>query len=196
MQRGIGLLEVIVWIAVFVAAMFALMSSVLYFYRTSNYAISQSGSVASGQRGIDSVVKTIRAAAYASNGAYPIVSIATSSVVLYANIDSDPGIERVRFYLATTTLYRGVTEPQGDPATYAEAEAASTVSEYVRNLDATVGTTTFTYYDKNGAQVTDYAKIGDVRFVTLTLVVDVDPNRSPTILTLRSSTALRNLIGK
>jgi len=27
-------------------------------------------------------------------------------------------------------------------------------------------------------------------------LVDVDPNRSPTIITLRSSAALRNLVGK
>lgn len=191
-----SLIEALVWIAIFISAMIALTSSVLYFYRTSNFAIQQSSAVASAQRGIDTMVKTIRSAAYAGNGAYPIVSLAAQDLKFYADTDGDAGIEEVHYYLLGTTLFRGVINPSGDPSVYTGAEATSTVSDYVRNLDATTGTTTFVYYDKNGAKITDYAKIGDVRFVSATLIVDVDTGRPPTALTLRSSAALRNLVGK
>lgn len=172
--------------------MLAVSSSVLYFYRTSSYAIQEATAITSTQHGIDAMVRTIREAGYSSVGAYPVVSIATSSLTFYANIDSDVPVEQVHYYVSGTTLYLGIVEPTGNPAVYSGAEATSTVSENIKNIDQ--GVDLFTYYGTSGAQVTDYARVADVRFVTLNLVADIDPNRAPTLVTLRSSTALRNLI--
>lgn len=188
-----GLLEVVVWIAVFTSAMLALTSSVLYFYRTSNYAIQQGAATASAQHGIDLMVRTIREASYAGNGAYPVVSLGDNDLKFYAEIDGDSGIELVHYYLSGTSLMRGVIKPTGDPSVYTGAETIAVVSDNVRNV--VLGTSLFSYYDKNGALVSDFAKIGDVRYVSATLLVDVDPIRSPTPLSLRSSAAMRNLIG-
>ncbi len=192
-SRGMGLLEAVVWVAVFVSAMLALTSSVLYFYRTSNYAIQQASATASAQRGIDAMIRAARETSYASNGAYPIVSLADNDFRFYAEIDGDSGIEQVHYYLSGTALLKGIIDPTGDPPAYTATESISTTSEDVRNIAQ--ATSLFTYYDKNGTLVTDYAKIGDVRYVSATLLVDVDPNRSPTPLSLRSSAAMRNLIG-
>ncbi|OGG56689.1 hypothetical protein A3D71_03570 [Candidatus Kaiserbacteria bacterium RIFCSPHIGHO2_02_FULL_55_20] len=188
-----GLLEAVVWVAVFTSAMLALTSSVLYFYRTSNYSVQQGAATASAQRGIDLMIRTIREASYASNGAYPVVSLGNNELKFYAEIDGDSGIELVHYYLSGTSLVRGTVEPSGDPFVYTGAEATSTVSDNVRNV--ILGTSLFSYYDKNGTLVSDYAKIGDVRYISATLLVDVDPVRSPTPLSLRSSAAMRNLIG-
>ena len=54
----------------------------------------------------------------------------------------------------------------------------------------------FTYYDEEGAQVTDYADIAAVRFVTVNIVVDVDTGKLPDPFYIRSSAALRNLSGQ
>lgn len=186
------LLETIIWVALFVSAMFAIMSSVLYFYRTNNYALQQATAVASAQHGMDTVVKTLRETAYSSVGAYPIVSMSANDLVFYSNIDSDPYIEKVHFYVSSTTLYEGIVDPSGDPPSYAGAETVYDISDYIHNLDQAV--TTFTYYDANGAKITDMTKVANVRFVTIDLVVNVDPNKLPNQLTLQSSTALRNLI--
>ncbi len=191
-QAGVTLLETIVWISIFIAIMMAISQSVLYFYRTSNYAIQEATAISSAQRGIDSMVRTIREAAYSNVGAYPVVSMATSTFTFYANTDSDVLVEKVQYYISGTTLYLAITKPTGDPAVYTGAAATSTISDNVKNVSQSVNL--FTYYDKNGAQVTDYTKIADVRFVTLNLVTDIDPNRAPTLTTLRSSAALRNLI--
>ena len=59
-----------------------------------------------------------------------------------------------------------------------------------------LGIPAFTYFDKNGTQVSNYTKIGDVRFITENIYVDVDPNRTPTPISLKSSAALRNLVGR
>ena len=193
------MIEMLVYITVFVFVMLALVMSVRYFYRTSNYSIQQAQATASAQRGIDKAVRIARGAAYADNGAYPIISFGPNDLKFYANIDADASIEKMHYYVASTTaswssLIEGVINASGDPAVYTAAEANSTLSNYVHNLDQ--GVSTFTYYDQNGVQITDYTKIGDVRYVTINLTVDIDPNRTPTILTLRSSAALRNLVGK
>lgn len=187
------MIEAVVWIGVFISAMLALTTSVLYFYRISNYTIQQATATASAQRGIDSMVRTIREASYASNGAYPVVSLSDNDFKFYADIDNDLGIERIRYYLLGSQLFKGVVEPMGDPAVYTGVEATSSVSEYVQNLNKS--TALFTYYDKNGAQVTDYSKIADVRFVAANLLIDVDTNKTPIPLNLRSTAAMRNLIG-
>ena len=193
-NSGITLIESLVWIAVFVSAMLALTTSVTYFYRTSNYAIQQASATASAQHGIDLMIRTAREASYASNGAYPIVSLAGNDFRFYADIDTDVGIEQLHYYLSGTTLLKGVVEPSGDPSVYTGTEATSTVSEDVRNIIQS--TLLFSYYDKNGTLMSDYSKIGDVRYVSANLLVDVDPNRSPTPLSLYSSAAMRNLIGR
>lgn len=192
-NSGLSLIETLVWIAVFISAMFALMTSVLYFYRTSNYTIQQASATVSAQHGIDQMIRTVREASYASNGAYPVVSLAGNDFKFYADIDGDFGIEQVHYYLSGSLLLRGVVEPSGDPPAYTGAEVVSTVSQDVRNIAQS--TLLFTYYDKNGTLISNYAKIGDVRYVSTRLLVDVDPNKSPIPLSLNSSAALRNLVG-
>ncbi len=193
-ERGLSLIETVVWISVFTSAMLALTTSVIYFYRTSNYTIQQAGATASAQRGMDLMIRTAREASYASNGAYPVVSLTGNDFRFYADIDDDVGIEQLHYYLSGTSLMRGVIEPSGDPAVYTGTETVSIVSQDVRNIAQS--TLLFRYYDKNGTLMTDYARIGDVRYVSATLLVDVDPNKTPTPLSLSSSAALRNLIGK
>ncbi|MEK7601079.1 MAG: hypothetical protein AAB480_00915 [Patescibacteria group bacterium] len=190
--RGVTFIETLVWIVLFTLVMLAITQSVLYFYRTSNYVIQESTAISSAQRGIDSMVRVIREAAYSDTGAYPIVSMATSSFTFYANTDTDTPVEKVRYYISGTTLYLGVVNPSGDPAVYTGAEATTTLSDNIKNISQSVNL--FTYYDQNGAQISDFTQIANVRFVTLNLVADIDPNRAPTLLTLRSSAALRNLI--
>ena len=185
------LFEVLVSVTVFVFAMTAIVASVQYFYRTNTYAIEQSSAVTSAQRGIESVIKTMREAAYASNGAYPIVALDPYEITFYADIDSDPYIEQVRYYVQGTSLFRDVTDPSGDPPVYGAPQTTSLISETVRNVDQ--GVTLFEYYDVNGALMSDYSAIADVRFITMNIVVNVDPNRLPNQFTLRSTAALRNL---
>ncbi len=190
-SRGMGIVETIVYVGVFLMIMLAIVTSIQYFYRTNNYSIQQASAVTSAQRGIDTMVRELREAAYSSNGAYPIVSFGQNDLRFYANVDTDPLIEEVHYYVQGTSLMRGVIDPSGDPPSYANPEVASAISDNVRNVAH--GIPIFTYYDTNGTQITDYTKIGDVRFISASVQVDVDPNRSPTPLTIRSSAALRNL---
>lgn len=192
-SRGLTALEALVWVAIFSVVMGTIVSATLYFYRVNRYTLGQATSVTSGQRGLEEMMRTIREAAYASDGAYPIISISTSSFSFYADVDSDPQIERLRYFLQGTTLYEGIVEPSGDPPTYTSAEATSTVSEDVRNV--LFATSTFRYFDDVGSLMTDYTQVDDVRFVTANLIIDVDTAALPLEVTLRSSAGMRNLVG-
>lgn len=189
-STGLTLVETVVWVAIFALIIPAIAASVLYFYRTNKYALEQSSAVTSAQRGMDKMVRTIREAAYGSDGAFPIVSIGANDLVFYADTDSDPLIEKVHYFLSGTDLSQGIVDPAGDPPSYGGAEAVSTLSDYVRNQGQTA---TFNYYDKDGAEITDYSNRTAVRFVKMSVIVNVDPNRLPNQLTLSSSAALRNL---
>lgn len=188
---GMMMVEVVVWVSVLIFALLALTTSVRYFYRTNAYAVEQASAVSSAQRGIDRAVRTTREAAYSSEGAFPIVSIGANDMVFYADIDSDPLIEKVHYFLQGTMLRQGITDATGDPPGYTAAEVVSILSDNVRNLDQ--AQSTFRYYDQVGMEITDYARWADARFVTMSIIVNVDPNRLPNQITLTSSAAMRNL---
>lgn len=193
-EHGFTIVETLVWIAVFTAAMLAIVSALLYFYRANSYAIEQATATASAQRGLEQMMRTIREGAYSSQGAFPIVSIAANDFVFYADIDDDALIERVHYYINETDLMRGVVEATGNPPDYTGAEAVSVVADYVRNIAQ--GLTTFRYYDEIGSEITNYTNWTAVRFVKVTLAVNVNLVTLPNQLTLNSSAAIRNLAGK
>lgn len=191
-QRGMTFIEALVWIAIFTFAMLAVTTTLISFYRSNAYTIEQAQAVESARRGIASAIREMRETQFASDGAYPIVSIATSSLMFYANTDADADIERVRYSVVGTDFMRFVLQPSGSPLAYTGEETSSVVSDQVRNIANNI--VTFTYHDEDGAEILDYARAQDVRFVRLDLVVNVNPDRLPNELTLRSSAALRNLI--
>ena len=192
--RGFTGIETLVWISIFVSAMLAVTSSILYFYRTNSFIIQEADAISSSERGVEVMIGAIREAAYASNGAYPIISMAANDFVFYSDVDSDPAIERVHYFISGTELRQGIVQPTGDPPVYTSAEVVNTLSTNVRNI--TQGVSTFTYYDMNGALMSNLTLIGSLRFVTANVVVDTDLNKPPTPLTIRSSAGLRNLVGK
>ncbi|MDP3646016.1 MAG: type II secretion system protein [bacterium] len=190
-SRGMTLLETLVWVSITSMIMLAITQSIQAFYRTNTYATEQGAAITSAQRGIESGIKTMREAAYSSNGAWPIISMASSSFSFYADIDEDPFVERIRFFIQGGSLMRGVIDPSGDPPVYTNPETLSSVSDYVRNNEKDVAM--FQYYDVNGNLMTDLTKIAEVRFVQTTVVVNINPDRLPNQFTLRSTAALRNL---
>ncbi len=194
-HSGMTFIEAMVWIALLVSAMTAIASTVLYFYRTNAYSLEQSTAVTSAQRGLDSMVRTIREAAFSSEGAFPIVSVAPDDFTFYADVDSDSQLERVHYYLNGTTMMRGILNPTGNPPDYIGAETPEVVADYVRNTS--LGIPTFQYFDALGAAIaSSTSAYTAVRFVKVTLAVNVNTVTLPNQLNLYSSAALRNLIGK
>lgn len=87
-------------------------------------------------------------------------------------------------------LRRGVIEPSGSPVVYPiDQEQTKIITSYVRNAPPI-----FTYYDKNGDQITDDPSLlNDTKMVRLYMVINVDPNRPPDDYELEQYVQIRNL---
>jgi len=192
-EKGFTFIEAIVVISVFTIAMIALTTSVRYFYRANAYNIEQSFAVNSARKGIEYMVRDIREATYSDEGAYPIISVDGNSMYFYSDVDRDNNIERIRYFLDGTSLKKGVTESSGDPLAYDDAdEVVGIMSEHVQNENQ--GVLIFRYYDNTGGEILNYGlNITSIAFVTVNLIVNINPLRLPNEFTLRSSATMRNL---
>ncbi len=148
-----------------------------------------------GRRALRYFVAELREASPSSSGAYPIAQAATSSITFFSNIDSDASKEQVRYFLQNKKFMKGVIKPTGNPPVYnAGSEVLTTVATDISN-----GTSTpvFQYFDTTYAGTTTPLampiNVTQVRLVNIQLVVDRDPNRSPTPLTVYSAVTVRNL---
>ncbi len=191
-QRGFTMLEAIVFLSIVVLIITAIVSSLRYTYRGQRFAFEQADATRSARAGIERVVRDVREASYADDGAYPIVAMATSSLTFYSDYDNDNKVERVRYFLEGTDFKKGVIDSAGDPPAYAtSSEVVTGVSDNVRN--ESVGTPLFTFYDTAGAEMTDLSEIDEFAFLLVRLVVNLNPERAPNDFELRSSAALRNI---
>ncbi|MEK9176993.1 MAG: hypothetical protein AAB923_01735 [Patescibacteria group bacterium] len=190
-MRGISLLESVVVIAIATIVMIAIANSVLFFYRANTASIEQAYQIDITRKGVELLVRDIREASYADNGAYPLETMASSTITFYADTDKDNLTERITYELAGTSFKRAVLDPSGNPTTYNGPAATSSVSEYMRNLED--GIPVFRYYDKDNVEVVNPANIVDVVSVSVTAVVNIVTTRAPGEFTLKSSATIRNL---
>lgn len=192
-MRGFTLAEMLVVIAVSTIVAGTLMSVIVSFYRNNAYVFEAAVAVDSARKGIGFAVQDLREATYGDDGSYPIESAATSSVTFYSDVDADGGVERVRIYIYDEVLYRVVTNATNSPPTYSgQTGATTTIVSYVRN-----GTTTplFTYVDSEGTALPQQGTdVSEIAAVTVTLMVDVNPTRAPSVLTFSNTATLRNLL--
>ena len=191
-ERGFTLIEAITTLAIFMIISVSVVSSIVMLYKGNRYAMEQSIAVENARRGVEQMVRDIREASYSDSGAYPVVSIGSTSVAFYSDLDRDNDVELVRLFLSGTSFKKRVTNPSGSPATYNEANGAeSTLSENVRNGEQ--GAPIFEYYNSSGVKLTSYGNVTPAVFVKVSLIVNVNPETLPNEYVLRSSATIRNL---
>lgn len=190
-RSGFTLIEMLVVIALTSVVLLALTFLIQYFYKTNAYALEQTQAVNSARQSVETAMHDLREATYGADGSYPIASAATSTVTFYASVSGTTAVEKVRYYLSGTTLYRGTTESGGSPPSYAgQPESTTLVVDNIRN-----GTSTplFAYYDADGNALSAPVNVAQVASVQIDVRTDVNPNRAPEVYTLIGSATLRNL---
>lgn len=195
MQRrsisGFTLIETMVVVAIVVTSGVALMGAIQYFYRSNAYILEQTAALESARRGHAFTLQNLREATYGDDGAYLVTAAATSSATFHADIDKDGGVERVRFYVQNRTLYRGITNSTGNPATYAgQPETVETVARDIRNATSTP---IFMYYNASGTALPYPIDLSEVVSVGVHFEIDLNPARAPNLFTLAGTATLRNI---
>lgn len=190
-MRGITLIETVVSVSIFTMIMVVVVTSVLFFYRANSSSLEQSYQIDSARRGVEFLTRDIREATHGDDGSYPVSAIGPTSLTFYSDTDLDQDVEQITYTLSGTTLSRTVKEPSGTPSSYPGLGTTTPVSLYVRNGEESQSI--FRYYDGAGSEITNYQEVGEVRFVSINLIVNILPVRAPEEFTLRSSATLRNL---
>lgn len=194
-MRGFTLIEVITTIAIFVVIMIAVSA---FQYNVLNY--NRIGTVAlTNAQEVESLLKTmakeIRSMELGSDGSYAISAAATTSLTFFADVDSDGNKEKVRYYIATTTIYRGVIKPTGSPATYAPSNETTKI--LVTGIRNSSSAPIFDYFDSmyagTSTPMTYPLNLTSIRLVKVTLTIDTDPNKAPVLRTYTTQVGLRNL---
>lgn len=188
--RGLTMIEVIVYSAIFVLVLSALVSVLNYTYRSGRFVYEQADANNEVRKGVQAMIQAIRESAYADNGAYPLVSMSASSITLYSDTDNDGSAERITFTIENEVLVKKVVIASGNPPAYGGAETTTPVAYFVRN--GSVGVPLFTYYDNSGVQIADYTDITRVASVVARLVVNLYPERAPEDYEIRSRASFRN----
>ncbi len=192
-QKGFTLIEMIVVIALYTVIMFVVMNSIASFYQFNGYAIAQSYQITDARQGVDLMVRDLREMTYADDGTFPLVIMEDNRVGFYSDIDRDDSVEYVEYQLASTTLTKRIFNATGTPPIYSTTtpDTIVTLSEYVQNgLQAD---SVFVYFDESGNEATATSTITDIRYIRVSVIVNIDPIRDPGEFLLRSSASLRNL---
>jgi len=194
-RTGFTLIETIVAIAIFTVAMFVVSAFILMMYRTQGYAFNQSQAISEARKGVETMVKEIREAQIAENGAYTIEATNDYEFTFYGDIDKDSTIERVRYFVDGTDFKKGVIKPTSVsqlsdlPIQYlSQNEQISVLSHYVRGVPPI-----FRYYDDSGNELPAPARRKDTTMMKLRLAINVDPTRPPDDFVLESEVQIRNL---
>lgn len=180
MSRGFTLVEVLVVVGIVVLITGALTS----FERTifTQNSLLQNNLLADqdARTALRSFVAELREAAPSDAGAYAIASAASTSITFYADVKGDGLHDRIRYFVATSTLWRGFLKPTGSPLVYNNAN--ETVTTLARGLTSS-SPTIFSYYNDNYAGTSTPlafpVDVAAVRLVQLTLSIDNDPNQPP-----------------
>ena len=191
-HAGFTLVEMVMVIAIYTLVMFAIMQSVGVFYRYNAYALAQAQQVNQARRGMDILVRDIREMTFADDGTFPLSLMEDHRIGFYSDIDRDNSVEYVEIELASTTLEKRIYNAVGNPPVYdSVADETHILSTYVQNLEQS--TSTFFYFNSEGAPATATTTVTDVVYVEAQIIVNIDPVRDPGEFMLRSSAALRNL---
>lgn len=122
---------------------------------------------------LTSFTNEIRNAAAGNDGSYQLSTASDTQVVFFSNFGaSGTKINRIRYYISGTTLYKGVVVPTGSPLAY--NLGTEVVTAVQANL-ANGGTPVFYYYDDSYDGTTNPliqpVNLTQVKFVKINLIV-------------------------
>ena len=195
-RAGFTLIEVVVAVALFTLISYGLITLVSRIFTLSSKDRSAISDSDQARKLVFKIITQIRNATTGNNGAYPIDTAAAQQLIFYSNADTDPSIERIRYFLQNGSLYEGVTEFNG--STY----NTSTETTWVVQNDIANNSTTplFYYYDgtytgsSSQSSLAQPVNVTQVKFIKLNMQIYNKAGLTGTsYYTVTGSGAIRNL---
>ena len=197
-RRGLTLVETLVAIGIFTMGLSGFSILFVRIWNSNSYTMEMGQSAMAVSQGVNRIVDYLRSARQADNGAYPIKSATENDLVVYSDYDRDGTTERLHFYRSGQDVLMGVRNPIGTmPKTYpsGDEQTIKIAGSIMNASDEPI----FEYYD--GSYVGDSGQpsldipvdVSQVRLVKILLRINIDPNRAPDNIEIRSFVELRNL---
>ncbi len=193
-QTGFTLVETIIVVTIYTILLLVIFNSIDNLYQANNYTIAESNEIDNARRGLQSWLSDVREMTYADDGTFPMAIIEPNRIGFYSDVDTDTSVEYVEYVLSSTTLYKNTYKASGSPPVYNLVTPSSVekLSEFVQNISQ--GVPTFTYSDTNGVFLNSTSSLlTDVRYLEVSVIVNIDPLKNPGEFLLRSGVAPRNL---
>lgn len=193
---GFSLMEMLVVLSIFTLIVYGLVGSVADIFKQRRLQTVMLTDVDQVQRVANQVTNELRNALTGGNGAYVLDTAQAQQIIFYAEADAaSANVERVRYWLASGQLYRGLTKYSGgtyNPAT----EVAYAAQDDVANG----ATPLFYYYDgsytgaANQNPLAQPVNVTTVKFVKVNLQVYTKSGlQNTSFFTVTASAAVRNL---
>lgn len=117
-KRGFTLVEIVVAVAIVAIIVSVMAAFLVYYFGSYRFSFEGLATVGQAQGGLKRMIRELREARIADNGAWPIVEAIDNSLIFYADVTDDGKVDRVRYFLESEKLKRGVIEPSGSPTSY------------------------------------------------------------------------------
>lgn len=194
-QKGFSLAEFIVSVAILSLLTYTFSTFQRDVFSLSTNLQSSLNAQLEARHLIKTMISELRKVAPSANGSYPIELASSTGITFYSDINDNGSVEKVRYYLHNKTIRKGVIAPTGNPPVYNSGnEVTTTLLNYVL---ASSTLPIFQYYTSNYSGTTSPISmppnISTIRLVKITVIIDTDPNRSPTPIISTSQVNLRNL---
>jgi prepilin-type N-terminal cleavage/methylation domain-containing protein len=195
-KNGFTLTETIVVIFIFTLLSVGITTLFTHIFINSRERLISIDNIDQARLVANSFTNEIRVASVGNDGSYPINQAGDNQVIFYSNYGQAAGIiSRIRYYSATSTLYKGVTIPTGSPLTYnLNTEKITTVQN---NMISTT-TPIFYYYDGNytgsSTPLTQPVNVNQIKYVRINLnVYKQSTSTDNTIFNISTGASIRNL---
>lgn len=196
MQRGLTLVELLVALAIGSVLLVAAAAAIRVVITSVVQQPLALGQIDQARGAAAAFVNELRDATYGADGSYPLVQASTTQIIFFSPyLQNGAAVDRIRYFIASSTLYKGVTRPTGTSYVLANEK----VTPVVRSLLATTSAA-FTYYNGSYAgattsvPLTQPVSLSEITFVQLTLGVYTQERRNATsTFTVMIGSSIRNL---
>lgn len=196
MKKGFTLIEILVAMAIFLIIMLGASKMLNDIFINLNQGVLSLDSIDQARWSATEFTNEIRDAATGSDGSFPLNQAGDSQIIFYTNFGANGSmVERVRYYISGSALYKGITFPSGSPLVYnLSSESTSKVLGGVYNLNSPL----FYYYDENyngySSPLAQPINLNQVRFVKMNLIITSQTTQNSTgTFSISSGAAIRNI---
>lgn len=196
-RNGFTLVETIVVIAIFTLLALGVNTLFTHIFISSSDRMNAINNIDQASAVAARFINEIRVASTGTDGSYALNQASDQQIIFYSNYgqSSSSTVARIRYYSATSTLYKGVTVPTGTPPTYNLGTEKITV---IQNQIVNSGQPLFYYYDGNftgsSTALTQPVNINQVKYVRINFnVLKRDTRTGTTTFTVSAGSSIRNL---